>query len=74
MKTKDRVKKSRSREVVSFARFSRDKPHVIPAKAGIHEQALGNALLTDWIPAFAGMTDISSRRHFKIAGTNRECL
>jgi len=46
MKTKDRVKKSRRREVVSFERFGRAGPHVIPAKAGIHlestPQALGN--------------------------------
>ena len=29
---------------------------VIPAKAGIHSADLGKCAVTDWIPAFAGMT------------------
>ena len=33
---------------------------VIPAKAGIHNYS------TDWIPAFAGMTDETIHKAFKI--------
>src|SRR5208283_1180572 len=35
VKRKDEVKKSKSRVVVSFARFGGARPNVIPAKAGI---------------------------------------
>jgi hypothetical protein len=32
---------------------------VIPAQAGIHPQAIGNAPSKGWIPAFAGMTRVA---------------
>jgi hypothetical protein len=39
---------------------------VIPAKAGIHPQAIENAPLKDWIPAFAGMTCVSKGIAFQM--------
>ena len=58
MKTKDRVKRSGSPEVVSFARFNHAKPHVIPAKAGIHlestPQTLGTGLIDGLDSHFRG--------------------
>jgi len=39
---------------------------VIPAKAGIHPQAIENAATTDWIPAFAGMTCVSKGIAFQM--------
>jgi hypothetical protein len=39
---------------------------VIPAKAGIHPQAIENAATTDWIPAFAGMTWVSKGIAFQM--------
>jgi hypothetical protein len=40
---------------------------VIPVKAGIHPPAIENAPLTDWIPAFAGMTCVSKGIAFQMA-------
>jgi len=43
---------------VSFARHGHCKPRSFPRKRESTSQTLGNALSTDWIPAFAGMTGV----------------
>ena len=47
------------RALVSFVRHGRRKPQSFPRKRGATRQTFGNALATDWIPAFAGMTGVS---------------
>jgi hypothetical protein len=62
MKTKGRVKKSRSQVAASFATHRRSNAVVVPGKAGIHHCTPWDASLPrDWIRAFAGMT---VRLHF----------
>jgi hypothetical protein len=45
----------------SFARHGRSSPQSFPRKRESTPQTFGNALSTDWIPAFAGMTGVSLR-------------
>ena len=47
--------------LVSFARHGRSKPQSFPRKRESTRQTFRNALSTDWIPAFAGMTGVSKR-------------
>jgi hypothetical protein len=47
---------SQPRGVVSFKQYSCLVPPVIPPKAEIHVQPSADVVLTNWIPAFAGMT------------------
>ena len=47
--------------LVSFARHGRSKPQSFPRKRESTRRTFGNALATDWIPAFAGMTSVSAR-------------
>ena len=44
--------------VVPFARNGRSKPQSSPRKRESTPQTFRNALSTDWIPAFAGMTGV----------------
>ena len=48
-----------ARVLVLFARHGRCKPQSFPRKRESTPQTFGNALPTDWIPAFAGMTGVS---------------
>ena len=45
--------------LVSFARDGRCKPQSFPRERECTRETFGNALSTDWIPAFAGMTGVS---------------
>jgi len=52
--------------VVSFARHGRSRPQSFPRKRESTSQTFGNALATDWIPAFAGMTGVSEGMIFQM--------
>ena len=56
---RERVNKLPRLLVVSFAKHGRTRPQSFPRKRESTLQTFGNALSTDWIPAFAGMTGVS---------------
>jgi hypothetical protein len=59
--------------VVSFARHGRSRPQSFPRKRKSTPQTFGNALSTDWIPAFAGMTGVSYGMIFQMTPLRTFC-
>ena len=60
--------------MVSFAGHGRSRPQSFPRKRESTPQTFGNALSTDWIPAFAGMTGDSPRGIWEISDADRAWL